>query len=182
MSLEGIGKIIFTRDQIQARIAEVAQEINRDYQGKELVIVSVLKGAIYFVADLTRHLTMPLSIDFLSIGVSPEPEHKSGVIRFTKDLDINLTGRHVLLAEDIIGTGFTLGYICQHLESAQPASLKICTLLDNPAERLLTLQIDYTCFVIPDLFLVGYGLDYHEKYRNLPYIAEFHPVKEKKHK
>jgi hypoxanthine phosphoribosyltransferase len=133
---------------------------------------SKLQGSFYFVADLSRHLTIPLIIDFLSIGISHD-DNKAGV-RFTKDLDIDLAGRHVLLVEDVIGTGFTLGYICQHLESANPASLKICTLFDNSAERLLTINIDYRCFMMPDVFVVGYGLDYRQKYRNLPYIAEFH--------
>ncbi len=173
MKTEGIGNIYFTAEQIQQRIAEISQKINQDYAGKELVIVSVLKGSLYFVADLTRHLTMPLSIDFLSIGISPESSGKPG-IKIRKDLDIDLKDRHVLLLEDVIGTGLTLGYICQHLEGFQPASLKICTLLDNPAERLITIKIDYLCFTMPDVFLVGYGLDHDEKYRNLPYIAEFH--------
>lgn len=167
----GLGKIIFTQEQIQQRVAEVAQQINQDYQGKELVVVCILKGSFYFVADLSRHLTVPLIIDFLSIGIS-QKENKSGV-RFTKDLDTDLAGRHVLLVEDVIGTGFTLGYICQHLESSKPASLKICTLFDNSAERLLTINIDYRCFMMPEVFVVGYGLDFKQKYRNLPFIAEY---------
>ncbi len=174
MNIPGMGRIVYTQEQIQQSIAEIGYIISQDYQGKELVVVSVLKGSLYFLADLTRQLNIPLKIDFLSIGVSPEASSKPGAVRFTKDLDLSLTGRHVLLVEDVIGTGLTLGYICQHLESAKPASLKICTLLDNPAERLLTITIDYRCFVMPDVFLVGYGLDYKEQYRNLPYIAEFH--------
>jgi hypoxanthine phosphoribosyltransferase len=173
MTSSGIGKIIFSQEQIQKRVAEVGSEITRDYKERDLVIVSVLKGSLYFVADLTRSIDLPLEVDFLSIGLSPEAAPKAGAVRFTKDLDIDIKGRDVLLAEDVIGTGLTLGYICQHLEAARPASLKICTLLDNPAERLLTINIDYRCFVMPDTFLIGYGLDYHEKYRNLPYIAEF---------
>ncbi len=174
MKSAGIGRIVYTPEQIQQRIAEIGREISQDYQGKDLVVVSVLKGSLYFVADLTRQLTIPLKMDFLSIGVSPDASSKPGAVRFTKDLDISLAERHILLVEDVIGTGLTLGYICQHLESAQPASLKICTLLDNPAERLLTINIHYRCFTMPDVFLVGYGLDYNEEYRNLPYIAEFH--------
>ncbi|HNX29301.1 MAG TPA: hypoxanthine phosphoribosyltransferase [Syntrophomonadaceae bacterium] len=169
----GIGKIVYTEAQIRQRITEISTEINRDYRDKELVIVSVLKGSIYFVADLTRKLSMPLNMDFLSIGLSPEASGKPA-IKIKKDLDLDLSGRHVLLVEDVIGTGFTLGYVCQHLEASQPASLKICTLLDNPADRLITIKIDYCCFTIPDSFLVGYGLDYRETFRNLPYIAEFH--------
>ncbi|MEQ8174250.1 MAG: hypoxanthine phosphoribosyltransferase [Syntrophomonadaceae bacterium] len=169
----GVGKIVFTEEQIQNRIAEIAEEINKDYQGRELIIVSVLKGSLYFVADLTRRLTMPLSIDFLSIGVSPGVENKPRVVRIKKDLDLNLGERHVLLVEDLIGTGLTLAYVCQRLEMDKPASLKICTLLDKSKDRLLPIKIDYRCFVMPDRFLVGYGLDYNEQYRNLPYIAEF---------
>lgn len=173
MNMAGIGKTVFTREQIQERIAEIARQINSDYQDKELVIVSVLKGSLYFVADLTRQLTMPISIDFLSIGVSPGVDNKPRVIRIKKDLDLDLRERHVLLVEDLIGTGFTLAYVCQRLEMDEPASLKICTLLDRPAGRLLPISIDYQCFIMPDLFLVGYGLDYNEHFRNLPYIAEF---------
>lgn len=174
MSKTGLGKIIFTEEQIQQRVAEMAQQINKDYQGQKLIIVSVLKGSIYFVADLTRHLTLPVIIDFLAIGATPEAISKTGAIRFTKNLDIDLAGQNVLLVEDVVGTGLTLGYVYQHLQAAAPASLKICTLLDNPAGRLLTIPIDYCCFHMPDMFLVGYGLDYQEEYRNLPYIAEFH--------
>lgn len=173
MNTSGIGKIIFTEEQIQRRVAEVGRQIAWDYQGSELVVVSVLKGSLYFMADLTRSIDLPLEVDFLSIGVSTESNHKAGAVRFTKDLDVKIEGRDVLLAEDVIGTGLTLGYICQHLEASKPASLKICTLLDNPAGRLLPINIDYRCFEMPDTFLIGYGLDYREKYRNLPYIAEF---------
>jgi hypoxanthine phosphoribosyltransferase len=178
MKIPGLGKIIYTQEQIQQRIAQVGKEISQDYQGQELVVVSVLKGSLYFVADLTRQLNLPLKIDFLSIGVSSEASSQPGAVHFTKDLDLSLTGQHVLMVEDVIGTGLTLGYICQHLEAARPASLKICTLLDNPAERLITIDIHYRCFVMPNVFLVGYGLDYKEKYRNLPYIAEFKAEKQ----
>lgn len=168
-----LGKVVFAEEQIKQRIEAIGSEINRDYRDKELVIVSVLKGSVYFVTDLTRHLTMPVSIDFLSIGLSPGPSGKP-LIKIKKDLDLDLADQHVLLVEDVIGTGFTLSYILQHLEAMQPASLKICTLLDNPADRLITINIDYHCFTMPDTYLVGYGLDYREQYRNLPYIAEFH--------
>jgi len=171
MASTGLGKVIFTQEQIQQRVAEISQEINRDYQDQQLVAVGVLKGSVYFMADLTRHLTMPLVIDFLSLGISND-ERGEG-IHVTKDVEVKLAGRNILLVEDIIGTGFTLGYICQHLEKYSPASIKICTLLDNPAERLITINIDYKCFMMPDVFVVGYGLDYRQRYRNLPYIAEF---------
>ncbi len=173
MSKVGIGKIIYTEEQIQERIKEVAQKINHDYNGEKVIIIGVLKGSFYFVADLTRYLSMPVNIDFISIGSTPEELNVTGAIRFTRSVGLNLSGQHVLLVEDVIGTGLTLGFICQHLETFQPASLKICTLLDNPAGRILTLPIDYSCFTMPDLFLVGYGLDYNEEYRNLRYIAEY---------
>ena len=174
MSKVGIGRIIFTPDEIQARIKEVAADINRDYEGQKLIIVSVLKGSIYFVADLTRHLTIPLKIDFLSTrGPSDATKKNGGGIQFVKDLDYDLQGQQVLLVEDVIGTGLTLGLVRHHLEATRPASLKICTLLDNPAGRLLPINIDYCCFTMPDLYLVGYGLDHEEEYRNLPFIVEF---------
>lgn len=175
MPYAGIGRIIFTEEQIQQKIAELGQTINQDYQGRELIIICILKGSFYFVADLTRHLTIPVKIDFLSLGVRTGESQRTGVVSFKKDLDISITGRHVLLVEDVIGTGLTLGYVCQHLEAAKPASLNICTLLDNPSERLLNLNIAYRCFTMPDnIYVVGYGLDHEEKYRHLPYIAEFH--------
>lgn len=130
------------------------------------------------MSDLTRYMTIPVSIDFLSIGVYPEVTKKTGIVRFNKELDLSITGRHVLLVEDIVGTGLTLSYICQHMEAFKPASLKICTLLDNPSERLLAINIDYRCFIMPDVFLVGYGLDYEQRYRNLPYIAAYQPEKQ----
>lgn len=173
MSSSGIGKIIYTEDQIQQRVAEIGALINRDYQDRELVVICILKGSFYFAADLTRHLTMPMIVDFLSIGVSHDENNKT-IVQFTKDLDVNIAGRHVLLVEDIIDTGFTLGYICQRLEESKPASLKICTLLDNPADRLLTIDIEYKCFTMPNIFVVGYGLDHRQHYRNLPYITEYH--------
>jgi len=174
MGQPGLGKVIFTEEQIQNRVREVAAQINHDYRDRELVVIGMLKGCVYFMTDLTRQLTMPITMDFLSIGVAPSENHKAVAIHFKKSLDIDLQGRHVLLVEDVIGTGLTLGYVCQHLEEAKPASLKICTLLDKPAHRLLTLQIDYCCFEMPEIFLVGYGLDYNNQYRNLPYIAAFH--------
>lgn len=175
MSMDGIGRVVYTSEQIKQRVAEVAAKINQDYAGEELVVICVLKGSFYFAAQLTQGLDLSVIIDFLSIGV--QHEGKSDMVRFTRDLNITLTGRHVLLVEDIIGTGFTLGYICQHLETFQPASLKICTLLDKPADRLLPINIAYSCFVMSDIFVVGYGLDYKQRFRNLPYIAEYNRPK-----
>lgn len=167
-----LGKILFTEEQIRLRVAEMGRQISEDYKDKDPLIVSILKGSLYFVADLTRQMTIPLSLDFLSIGVHPGITNETGVVRITKDLDISITGRHILMVEDVIGTGLTLGYICQYLQAGKPANLKICTLLDNPSERLINIKVDYCGFIQPNAFVIGYGLDYEEKYRNLPYIAE----------
>jgi hypoxanthine phosphoribosyltransferase len=172
MSKTAVGKILFSEEDIRRRVEEMGCQISADYKDKDPLIVSILKGSLYFVADLTRQLTIPLSLDFLSIGVHPGVTTETGVVRITKDLDISITGRHVLMVEDVIGTGLTLGYICQYLQAGKPASLKICSLLDKPSERLINIKVDYCGFIQPDAFVIGYGLDYQEKYRNLPYIAE----------
>ncbi|ETA81494.1 hypoxanthine phosphoribosyltransferase [Youngiibacter fragilis] len=169
----GLGKVLFTEDEIAGRIGEVADEIDRDYIGKELIVVSILKGSIFFLTDLTRRLKTPLKIDFLAIGVPKGDTAQSRTVSFIKDLDIDIAGRHVLLVEDVVGTGLTLGYIRQHLERCRPASIRICTLLDNHSERLLNIPLAYRCFDMPDQFVVGYGLDHDENYRNLPYIAAY---------
>lgn len=172
MSDRSIGQILISEADLKARIIELGKQINEDYRDKYPVIVSVLKGAFYFVADLTRQMTIPVNIDFLAIGLYPGITTQTGIVRITKDLDITITGRHVLMVEDVIGTGLTLGYIYQHMESRKPASINICTLLDNPAGRLVNIPIGYLGFTIPDIPVVGYGLDYNEDYRHLPYIAE----------
>jgi len=159
-------------EEIRQRVKETADEINSHYGSEELVVISILKGSIYFLTDLTRQLAMPLEMDFLSIGVRKD-ETRQRTITFIKDLDISITGRNVLLIEDVIGTGLTLGYVLQHIESYKPKTLRICSLLDNPAKRLLNFDVHHTCFVMPDLFVVGYGLDYKEKYRNLKDIVEY---------
>lgn len=169
----GLGKVLFTEDEIARRIAEVAKEIDSDYMGKELVVISILKGSIFFLTDLTRCLKTPLKLDFLAIGVPKGDTAQTRTVSFIKDLDIDIEGRHILLVEDVVGTGLTLGYIRQHLEKCRPASLRICTLLDNHSERLLNIPIAYRCFEMPDQFVVGYGLDHDEYYRNLPYIAAY---------
>lgn len=169
----GLGKVLFTEDEISSRIAEVAKEIDSDYMGKELIVISILKGSIFFLTDLTRRLKTPLKLDFLAIGVPKGDTAQTRTVSFIKDLDIDIEGCHILLVEDVIGTGLTLGYIRQHLEKCRPASLRICTLLDNHSERLLNIPIAYRCFEMPDQFVVGYGLDHDEYYRNLPYIAAY---------
>lgn len=175
MSLTGVKRIIFTEEQIKDRVAELGKQISEDYRGKHPVLISVLKGTMYFIADLTRQLDIPVNIDFMSIGVYPGASKNSGIVRINKDLDLNITGRHVLFVEDIINTGLTIGYLVQNMEVRKPASIKICTLLNNPQKRLMNIPLEYVGFDVPDIFLVGYGLDYNQDYRHLPYIAELDP-------
>ena len=143
MKEEGIEKIVFSEEQIQAQVAKMAEMLSEIMPGR--IDYSRYFKSCFTLADLTRYMTIPVSIDFLSIGVYPEMTKKTGIVRFNKELDTSIKNRHVLLVEDIVGTGLTLSYICQHLEAYNPASLKICTLLDNPKERLLALNIDYSC-------------------------------------
>jgi len=158
---------------IKNRVKELGRRISEDYRDKHPVLISVLKGTMYFVADLTRELDIPVNIDFMSIGVYPDITRKTGIVRINKDLDLNITGRHVLMIEDIINTGLTIGYLVQNMEARKPASIKICTLLNNPSKRLMNIPLEYVGFDVPDLVLVGYGIDYRQEYRHLPYIAEF---------
>ncbi len=167
-----IDEILLTREQISARVGELAAEISRDYADRQPLLVSVLKGAVYFLADLTRSVEIPVQIDFMAITSYGSARAQSGVVRLIKDLDVEITGRHVLLVEDIIDTGLTAGYLLRLLQARSPASLEICTLLDRPYRRILdTLRITYRGFEIPDRFVVGYGLDYREDYRHLPFIG-----------
>ncbi len=172
MAVPEISRVLFTEEQIRARVREMAAEISRDYAGRDLLVVTVLKGALYFLADLTREIEIPLGIDFMAITSYRGGKGPSGAVRLIKDLDEDLTGRHVLLAEDIIDTGLTVSYLMRALQAREPADLAICTLLDKTARRIAhTLPIRYRGFEVPDLFLVGYGLDYRQHYRNLPYIG-----------
>lgn len=175
MSLTEVKRIIFTEEQIKNRVAELGRQISEDYRDKHPILVSVLKGTMYFIADLTRQLDVPINIDFMSIGVYPGTSKNSGIVRINKDLDLNITGRHVLFVEDIINTGLTIGYLVQNMEVRKPASIKICTLLNNPQKRLMNIPLEYVGFEVPDIFLVGYGLDYNQDYRHLPYIGELDP-------
>ena len=172
MNLLDYISVLITEEQLKKRVCDLALQISEDYEEKHPVIVSILKGALYFSADLTREISVPLNIDFLSIGVYPEITKQTGIVRITKDIDINITGRHVLLVDDTIGTGLTLSYLYQHLENRKPSSLAICSLLDNPDTRLVNLPVKYTGFSIKDYNLVGYGIDYREEFRHLKYIAK----------
>lgn len=158
---------------IKSRVKELGKQISDDYRDKHPILISVLKGTMYFVADLTRELDIPINIDFMSIGVYPGITRNTGVVRINKDLDLNITGRHVLMIEDIINTGLTIGYLVQNMEARRPASIKICTLLNNPSKRLMNIPLEYVGFQVPDITLVGYGIDCGQEFRHLPYIAAF---------
>ena len=156
---------------LQKRVAALGAEISADYEGRDLLLVGVLKGAVFFLADLMRHVTVPCEIDFMAISSYGASTDSSGVVRILKDLDINIEGRHVLVVEDIIDSGLTLSYLMRNLEARNPASLEVCALLTKPARREIDVPVRYTGFEIPNRFVIGYGLDFGERYRNLPYVA-----------
>ncbi len=172
---KNIGEILITREEIAAKVAELARLLDEEYAGKNPLMICVLKGALMFMADLTRAMKIPLELDFMAVSSYGVSTRSSGVVRILKDLETGIEGRHVVIVEDIIDTGLTLKYLVQNLQSRRPASLKICTLLDKPSRRQADLQLDYCCFEIPDKFVVGYGLDYAEEYRNLPFIGVLKP-------
>lgn len=171
--LQEISEILFTEQQIQTRVTALAAEIANDYRDSRLVLVSILRGSVFFATDLARQVDLPLAMDFLSI--SSYGEDSEGVVRITKDLEENIAGKDVLLIEDIIDTGFTLKYLLRNLGGRNPKSIEVCTLLDRRARRIIEMDLKYIGFEIPDKFVVGYGLDYRQKYRNLPYIGVVHP-------
>ncbi|MDQ2965636.1 MAG: hypoxanthine phosphoribosyltransferase [Chloroflexota bacterium] len=171
-----IGEVLLTEEQIQAKVAELGERIAADYAGRRLTLVSVLKGSLPFMADLMRSIPIPLRIDLMEVssygGTSTE---SSGLVRILKDLSASIQGEEVLIVEDIIDTGLTLNYLVRYLRGKNPASLRICTLLDKPARRLVEIPVDYIGFTIPDQFVVGYGLDYGELYRNLRFVGVLRP-------
>jgi hypoxanthine phosphoribosyltransferase len=172
---KGVAEILIDEDELQQRIAELGEEISADYRGRDLLLLGVLKGAVFFMSDLMRRLTIPCEIDFMAISSYGASTDSSGVVRILKDLDINIEGRHVLVVEDIIDSGLTLSYLMRMLESREPASLEICALLTKPERREIDVDVRYTGFEIPNRFVIGYGLDFAERYRNLPYVAVLHP-------
>lgn len=172
MLAPSLKRILFTEDQIRDRVRELGAEITQDYAGRDLLVVTVLKGGFYFLADLTRAVDLPLAIDFMAISSYRGGKGATGAVRLIKDLDEETTGRHLLLVEDVIDTGLTASYLLRALQARDPADLAICTLLDKSARRIVdTLPIRYRGFEVPDEFVVGYGLDHRQVYRNLPYIA-----------
>jgi hypoxanthine phosphoribosyltransferase len=167
----GVGEILIEEDALRARVAELGEEISDYYEGRDLLLIGVLKGAVFFMADLMRKLTIPCEVDFMAISSYGASTDSSGVVRILKDLDINIEGRDVLVVEDIIDSGLTLSYLVRNLESREPASLEVCALLTKPARREIDVPVRYVGFEIPNRFVIGYGLDFGERYRNLPYVA-----------
>ncbi len=174
MALE-IERILFTEEQVQQRIAQVAAEISDRYRGRELKLIGVLKGSVFFLTALARALEIPVKIDFLSISSFSTKASVPGLVRIAKDLDESIEGEDVLLVEDIIDTGFTARYLLQNLAARGPNSLAVCTLLDRTSRRIVLIPVEFRCFEIPDRFVVGFGLDYKQLYRNLGYIAVARP-------
>src|SRR5438046_1508869 len=163
--------VLFTADQLMTRIRELGAQIERDYRGKELVLVGVLKGAFVFISDLARSIDLPLSVDFIGLSSYGEATESSGVVKITSDLSRPIEGKHVLIVEDIIDTGLTMRYLLDNLSTRHPASVKICALLHKPSRLRARIPIQYLGFTLPDLFVVAYGLDAGEKFRNVPFIG-----------
>jgi hypoxanthine phosphoribosyltransferase len=171
MSESAVGDILVQRDELEHRVRELAGEISRDYADRELLLIGVLKGAVFFLADLMRHLDVQCEVDFMAVSSYGASTDSSGVVRILKDLDAPIEGRDVLIVEDIVDSGLTLSYLFRMLRARGPASLEVCALLTKPDRREIDLPIRYVGFEIPNRFAIGYGLDYAERYRNLPYVA-----------
>lgn len=165
-------RVLLSEEEVDKRIREIAGEINRDYAGRAVHLICILKGGVFFTCELAKRLTVPVSLDFMSVSSYGSGTESSGVVKIVKDLDQPLEGKEVLIVEDIIDSGRTLAYLIELLQKRNPKSIRLCTLLDKPERRVKKqVTVDYTCFTIPDEFVVGYGLDYDQKYRNLPYIG-----------
>ena len=164
-------QVMFSEEEVNARIAEIAAQINEDYKGEEIVAIGILRGGVYFCTELTKRITVPVILDFMEASSYGSGTDSSGQVQITKDLIEDIAGRHVIVVEDIIDTGRTLSKLLDNLRARKPKSLKLCTLLDKPERRVVQVQVDYNGFVIPNKFVIGYGMDYAQKYRNLPYIG-----------
>ena len=164
-------RVLLTEEEVNRRISEIAAQISQDYEGRAVHLICVLKGGVFFTCELAKRLTVPVSLDFMSVSSYGDDTKSSGVVRIVKDLDESLEGKDVLVVEDIIDSGRTLSYLLEILEKRKPKSMRLCTLLDKPDRRVRDVKVDYVGFEIPDEFVVGYGLDYAQKYRNLPYIG-----------
>jgi hypoxanthine phosphoribosyltransferase len=170
-----IAEVLISEEKLAARIAELGEQITADYQGKRLLLLGVLKGAVLFLVDLARQIRLPLEIDFMATSSYGASTKSSGIVRILKDLEDSVEGQHILVVEDIVDSGLTLDYLLRSLEARGPASIKVCGLLVKDRPRELNIPVDYSGFVIPDRFVVGYGLDFDERYRNLPYIGVLRP-------
>lgn len=171
----GLGRVLFSESDIRGRIAELAGQISLDYAGRNPVVIGVLKGVVFFMSDLLRAITVPVRVDYMAISRYSPGERAKGSVRLIKDLDLSVEGQHVLFVEDVIDTGLTLSYLLRLLRARGPASLEVCTLFDKPQHRIADIRLKYKGFDLPDRFVVGYGLDYKEAYRHLPYVAELRP-------
>ena len=172
---DDIEEVLLPEKDLQKAVKKLGKQISADYEGKNLMLVAVLNGSVIFMADLMRAITIPVSIDFMSVSSYGAGVKSSGVVKIIKDLDHDLTGYDVLIVEDILDSGLTLSYLTNVLRQRNVSSIKICTLLDKPERRKVDIKPDYACFVVPDKFVVGYGLDYDQKYRNLPYVGVVKP-------
>lgn len=170
-----IKEVLISEEALKARVTELGRAISERYEGQELLMIGVLKGANVFMSDLMRAVTVPIQIDFIAASSYGTSTESSGIVRIVKDLDYSIEGKHVMIVEDIIDTGLTLKYLFDNFTARKPASLSIISLLDKPERRKVDIQVDYTGFEIPDEFIVGYGIDYAEKYRNLPFVATLKP-------
>jgi hypoxanthine phosphoribosyltransferase len=168
---QGVGKILVQQDELAHRVRALGEEISRDYAGRDLLLIGVLKGAVFFLSDLMRHLTVRCEVDFMAVASYGSSTDSSGVVRILKDLDAPIAGRDVVIVEDIVDSGLTLNYLRRTLQARDPASLEVCALLTKPERRKVETPIRYTGFEIPNKFVIGYGLDHAERYRNLPYVA-----------
>ena len=170
-----IDSILVTEDEIQSKVAELGKQISEDYRDKDLLIIGVLKGAFMLMSDLARHISIPLELDFMAVSSYGSATKTSGVVRIMKDLDLDISGREVLIVEDIIDSGLTLSYLMKNLRARKPASLEVCALLSKPEVQKVDLDVRYHGFALPPVFVVGYGLDFGERYRNLPYVGTLKP-------
>ncbi|MFD3155552.1 hypoxanthine phosphoribosyltransferase [Haloimpatiens sp. FM7330] len=166
-----IKEILYSQEQLKDKIKEIGKNINRDYEGKDLVLVGILKGSVMFMSDLLREITIPCQMDFMAVSSYGNSTETSGVVRILKDLDFQIKGKHIIIVEDIIDTGITLKYLMKYLKSRNPKSLEIACLLNKPERREIEIDVKYSGYNVPDYFIVGYGIDFAEKYRNLPYIG-----------
>ena len=168
-------RVLLPEEDVNKRISEVAEQISKDYEGKQIHLICILKGGVFFTCELAKRITVPVTMDFMSVSSYGDDTKSSGVVRIVKDLDESLADKEVLIVEDIIDSGSTLKMICEMFHERKPASIKICTLLDKPTGRKVELKPDYTCFTVPPAFVVGFGLDYEDYYRNLPFVGVLKP-------